>query len=294
MKIMIFGSNGLLGSNLYRYFSLIPKYRVIPIDKSIDIRDFNAVLGIINKENPDFCINAVAMSDPDSCELDPKKALDINYIGAMNITNAGLKFNAQSIHFSSDYVYSGVVKEYWESDLPDPLQFYGKTKMAMENSLQAKSVILRIPFLYGINWAKNSGFVNTVYHKIINKIPLYISDQRRRYFTWVWDVCKYVEQLINSFEVGVYNLSNNDNYSKYEVVEKILKAMKLTSDDIFMVIEGHTYIDLANRPTDLYKLNTDLLFKKFGNLFSNIDIVLNAEINAFIDLDEKDVFDQAY
>jgi dTDP-4-dehydrorhamnose reductase len=283
MRIAVFGSNGLLGSNICSYFSKKDNCKVLALDRTIDIRNYNAVLSAIEDTKPDFCINAIALSDPDNCELSPQEAFDVNYVGAVNITNAAAKYNGLSVHFSSDYVFSGVKSEYSESDLPDPLQFYGKTKMALENSLQDRSAVFRLPFLYGVSQAHNRGFINNLCNKIILGENLYISDIRQRYFTWAGDICLYLDELISNYDTGIYNLSSGACYSKHEVSEKVLKIFQdagiNTGSSIMKSDQAKT---LAKRPSGQLKLNTNLLIERFGNRFSDIDLVLEYEINAVI------------
>ncbi|MCG7848427.1 MAG: sugar nucleotide-binding protein, partial [ANME-2 cluster archaeon] len=112
IKTLIFGTGGMLGTDLCRVFPDAVKLT----HDDIDIADKAQVIEIIKRIGPDVVINAAAYTDVDGCEDNRKLAFDVNGRAPGYIAKACSLVGAKLVHFSTDYVFDGSKTEYVESD----------------------------------------------------------------------------------------------------------------------------------------------------------------------------------
>ena len=177
MKILITGADGMLGNTLCNYIGRkYPEHHIIKTNRNtMDIIDFESVMGCIKQTNPDVVIHCAAMTNVDLCESKPDLAFEINHIGTDNIAVACHSYNARMIYISTDYVFSGDKKySYIEDDKTDPMTIYGKSKLAGEQSIKETCnnyCIIRTGWLYG---PTGKNFVRTMLSLMLDKDhPLY-------------------------------------------------------------------------------------------------------------------------
>lgn len=158
-KICVIGASGLLGyriiqsSNNYEIFGTYNQTPIIHDRVSLiklDITnpaDYEKIIEI----KPDFIINAAAITDVDYCEKYREKAHLVNVIGTRNIVKIAEKLNCKLVHISTDGIFSGKDLHYKEDDPPNPVNYYGQTKLESENEVKILDdyLILRTNILYG-------------------------------------------------------------------------------------------------------------------------------------------------
>ncbi|HII79588.1 MAG TPA: NAD(P)-dependent oxidoreductase, partial [Methanosarcina sp.] len=158
IKTLIIGSSGMLGSDLCKTFPDAVKLT----HHDLDITDREQVIESILKIKPDVVINAAAYTNVDGCEDNKELAFQVNGYGPGYIAEACARAGAKLVHFSTDYVFDGSKKEYVESDIPDPINVYGDSKLLGEKKIIENMDdyrIVRISWLFGIH-GKN--FVETM------------------------------------------------------------------------------------------------------------------------------------
>lgn len=163
-RLLVIGSNGMLGQRIVeRYLnddsvemkcaSAEPESFIEGVSYSqIDISQKYQVRELILNFFPDFVINAAAYTNVDKSESDKETAWKINVNGAENIALYSWTIDAHMIHFSTDYIFDGKNGPYSEIDKPNPICYYGRTKLASENSIRSsgvRSTIIRTNILYG-------------------------------------------------------------------------------------------------------------------------------------------------
>lgn len=167
MKILITGSNGLLGQKLVYALAgkprvdlvatskgenrihLIEGYRYLPLD----ITSKQEVDAVIAKERPDCVINTAAMTNVDACEKDQQGCMALNVEAVRYLTEACKPYNTHFIHISTDFVFDGENGPYRESDTPHPLSHYAWSKLESEKVVAASGLdhaILRTIIIYGV------------------------------------------------------------------------------------------------------------------------------------------------
>ena len=154
MKVLITGSNGMLGHDLIDV--LDGKHELIKTtSKSLDITDEDKVKDYIVNENPDIVINSAAYTDVDGCETNEEIAYKVNGEGVKNLALACKVVDCPLLHISTDYVFNGENNKPWmEDDEVGPISIYGKSKLQGEEAIESildKFFIIRTSWLYGIN-----------------------------------------------------------------------------------------------------------------------------------------------
>ncbi len=162
MKIIILGSNGQLGYELSK--TLEKNFNIITFSKKeLDITDFNSMKNIIDLVKPDIVINAAAYTSVDNAEKNPILTYKVNSEAPQNIAYLLEKSGGVLIHFSTDYVFNGKKKfPYLETDEPNPINVYGKSKLSGENKIKAHMhnyFILRTSWVIG---TKGNNFVSKI------------------------------------------------------------------------------------------------------------------------------------
>ena len=174
-KLFIIGGSGLVGSTLIHYAS--PKYKIhftynrneITFDKThstqINLLDNrNKIINLIKEFQPNIIVNTAAHSSVDLCEKNHKIADQLHVEVTRDITDVSKDIDSKLIYFSTDSIFPGEVgKKYTELDEPDPINYYGKTKLQAEKIIlngSVNNVILRTAVVYG--WHEKSRFTNWI------------------------------------------------------------------------------------------------------------------------------------
>ena len=222
MKVMVTGSNGMLGTDLCEIFKN-NDFEVIPMTQNdFDITNLNQTIEKIKEYNPDVVIHPAAYTNVDACEENIDLAYQINSIGARNVALACKEIDAAMVYISTDYVFDGTSSTpYKEFDVASPQSIYGKSKLAGENYVRdilSKYYIVRTAWLYGKN-GKN--FVITMID-LASKMPqLKVVNDQNGCPTYTKDLSEAIAQLIKKPAYGVYHLSNSEPTTWYGFTQEI-------------------------------------------------------------------------
>lgn len=174
--ILITGSNGLVGRELIRAFAKEKDFAVVatssstdkigvPVFNQLDIRNRPGVFHLINSVKPDVIIHSAAISAPDVCETDKELCNAVNIEGTRNVADAANELNIPILFLSTDFVFDGVDGPYTENDTPNPISYYGWSKLEGEKIIRQlpKWAIVRTVLVYGDTVGLNrSNFVTWV------------------------------------------------------------------------------------------------------------------------------------
>ena len=265
MKVLITGSNGLLGQKLLHKLRVDKGINLVAISRgenrvseksgyiyfNLDITDNDEVERVIVEQMPDVVINTAAMTNVDMCE-DKKDACDALNVNAVQyLANACQKINAHLIHISTDFIFDGEDGPYTEEDKPNPLSYYGLSKLKSEQLLQdhmVKWTILRTIIIFGIGerlskenivlWAKGA---------LEKGDSLNIIDDQFRAPTLAEDLADACILAAKKKAYGIFNASGKDIMSVYEMVERIRKYYGLDNTNLSR-ISTSTLNQKAKRP----------------------------------------------
>jgi dTDP-4-dehydrorhamnose reductase len=251
-RILVTGSNGQLGKCLQKiagnYNSLDFKF----LDsKGLDITNVKSVNSAFKSGNYDYCINCAAYTNVEQAEKTPERAFAVNADGVNNIATACKNNNVVLIHISTDYVFDGKKEgAYYVDDIPNPINEYGRSKLAGENYIQKildKYYIIRTSWLY-------SEYGNNFYKTIINKAHtervLYITDEQTGCPTNANNLAKYILNFITSqnTKYGLYHFTDGKAMTWYDFAKKILIEGNL--DKKVRVEKAKNYRTFAARPAN--------------------------------------------
>jgi dTDP-4-dehydrorhamnose reductase len=227
MKVLITGSNGMLGSTLSSYLKT-EGYDVYDCAKDkLDVTDYNHVqLTLTAIEKLDLVIHCAAYTKVDQAESEPELAYFINGYGTENVAIICNKLNVPMLYISTDYVFDGEKKEpYTIWDTTNPLSVYGKSKLAGEISVQRHLrdfYIIRTSWLYGPN-GKN--FVETMLDLAKKGEPLRVVSDQTGSPTSTLSLAKLIGELIIRKRFGVYHATDDGVTNWFEFACQITKGL---------------------------------------------------------------------
>lgn len=246
MKILITGSNGLLGQKLVYKLrndaghtciaTARGENRLVKQDgyiyESLDITDKKNVEAVFEKHLPDVIINTAAMTNVDACETEKETCWLMNTTAVehqvntlQDLKNKNANYNPHFIHLSTDFIFDGTHGPLDESEKPNPLSYYAESKLAAEKIVTESSLdwaIARTVLVYGIVdnmsrsnivlWVKS----NLEQGKIINVV-----DDQFRTPTLAEDLADGCILIAKKRATGIYNISGKDFYSILELANVV-------------------------------------------------------------------------
>ena len=161
-KILLFGKIGQVGWELRR--TLAPMSRLVCVDyPEVDFTQPDSIRTWMRETAPDIVVNAAAYTAVDKAEAETALALKINGEAPGVMAEEAKKLGALLVHYSTDYVFDGAkTAPYVETDTPNPLGAYGRTKLAGDQAIQAAGcahLIFRLCWVYG---ARGNNFLLTM------------------------------------------------------------------------------------------------------------------------------------
>ena len=265
MKILITGSNGLLGQKLLHKLRLDSSVQLIATSKGenrvskkegytyfdLDIIDNNAVARLVSSEKPQVVINTAAMTNVDLCEDEKKDCDALNVEAVRYLADACVKVDAHLIQISTDFIFDGENGPYKEEDKPNPLSYYGLSKLKSEEVLQAHSVkwtVLRTIIVFGVGENLSKGnIVLWAKGALAKGDPLNIIDDQFRAPTLAEDLADICILAAKKKALGIFNASGKDIMSIYEIVERIAKHYGSTTENLNKISTA-TLNQTAGRP----------------------------------------------
>lgn len=239
-KILITGSNGLLGQAVSSVFSRESDFRLLLTsfeDKPfLDVKSKYRKLDITNKEDvkriasefkPDVIINCAAFTDVDRCESEREACWKLNVDAVKNLIIASRINNSKIIHISTDYIFDGKNGPYDELHTPNPVSFYGRSKLAGENALTLSGVdyaILRTIVLYGFGKMVKPNFALWLIDKLKNNEPVNIVTDQTGNATISDDLAYAILKVTENDFKGVYNIAGKDIISRYDFAMNVCEV----------------------------------------------------------------------
>jgi dTDP-4-dehydrorhamnose reductase len=247
MKIVLFGKSGQLGGELQRTLPILGE--VVSLDREeLDLCDLDAIQKLLSKLEPTIIINASAYTDVDLAEKETDLTMKINALAPGVMAEMSRKLGAILIHYSTDYVFDGKKNvPYTESDPTNPLNVYGKSKLAGEENISQAGdayLILRTSWVYSL---RRNSFVNKVLKwSRQNKTLKIVSDQVSSP-TWARTLAEITSFVLaqnkkDRYEnirerLGIYHLTGGGYTSRYEWAKQILSNDPEPSEQIVQTIE---------------------------------------------------------
>ncbi|MGH8604116.1 MAG: dTDP-4-dehydrorhamnose reductase [Gammaproteobacteria bacterium] len=239
MRILLTGKNGQVGWELER--TLAPLGEVIALGRDgMDLADADSVCRVIREVRPKLIVNAGAYTAVDKAESDPELAMKINGVAPGVMAEEAKKLNAALVHYSTDYVFDGIKTErYKEEDAPNPVNVYGRTKLAGERAIQVVDLphlILRTSWVYGL---RGKNFLLTIQRLAKERDEIRIVEDQIGTPTWSRMIAETTAHVLTkccassigslSFSSGVsglYNLTASGATSWYGFAQAIIASFR--------------------------------------------------------------------
>lgn len=266
MRILITGSNGLLGQKLVAALRTDPTVALIATSRgedrtpeplgerfrSLDITVADEVDAVFDATRPDVVIHTAAMTNVDACELDPEACHLQNVAATANLVKASQAQNAHFIHLSTDFIFDGREGPYREEDRPAPLSIYGQSKLDAEriviDSGLSRWAIARTIIVYGVaKGLSRSNVILWAKGALEKGQPIKVVDDQWRMPTLAEDLADGCIRIAQRGATGIFNLSGPDGMSILELVQRVGTFFKLDTS-VITVVKSDTLGQPARRP----------------------------------------------
>lgn len=265
MKILLTGVTGQVGHHLKPVLEARGWEVIAPTRDTLDLADPDSIVRTVQEIKPQLIINPAAYTAVDKAESEPELAMAINGIAPGIFAEQAKQLGIPLIHYSTDYVFNGTKRgpdgelvPYTEEDIPNPINVYGKTKLAGEKAIlesRCQYLILRTSWVYSTH-GKN--FLLTMLHLAKERDELRIVDDQSGAPTWAGWIALTTTDMIDSYKNqklknhGLYNFVNDGTTTWRSFAQEIfIQAKHLGHINKIPLIYGITsqeYPTPAERP----------------------------------------------
>jgi dTDP-4-dehydrorhamnose reductase len=239
MRLVITGAAGMLGRDVARAARAENHEVVALAHDELDLLDAEAVRTTIAAERPGAVINCAAWTDVDGAEADEAAATRLNGDAAGNLAAAAAEAGAAIVHPSTDYVFDGTGnRPYVESDPTDPVNAYGRSKLAGEQAVAAanpRHFVVRTSWLFG---AHGRNFVETMLGLASAGGPVLVVRDQVGCPTYTAHLAEALVRLVDGESYGLHHIAGGGECSWFEFANEIFeragtdtRAMSCTSDE---------------------------------------------------------------
>lgn len=244
MKILITGSNGLLGQKLVELL-VSENIEVIATSKgsnrlslkdgyiydSMDITDADNIHFIFARYQPSVVINTAAMTNVDQCEIDHKGCQLLNVEAVKNLIDACGKISAHLIHLSTDFVFDGTKGSLTEEDQPNPISFYGHSKLTSEKLVIESTLkwsIIRTILVYGVAQdMSRSNIILWVKRSLESGKEIQVVNDQWRTPTLAEDLAWGCYLVAKNGVRGIFHISGDEMITPYQLALKTADFFEL-------------------------------------------------------------------
>ena len=283
MNIIITGFKGLLGSSLLEI--LKGENNITGVDlPEYDISDSVTVERIFESVSPDIVINCAAMTNVDLCEMERDKAYAANSKGPGILADICSEKGVRLIHYSTDYIFDGRKGLNNIFDIPDPLNYYGMSKLFGEFGILARRnllfSIIRTNVLFGHKG--NANFINWLNNCLKTGKSVRIVDDQYNNPCYIDDIVDFTLHIIKKDLFGsIYHTGSSDYMNRFDFSLKFAEIMNYDTRLISPVstgefkqkacrpLKGGLDILETERKTGFSFSRTEESFKKLKKIFES-------------------------
>lgn len=282
-RVLITGANGLLGQELVKLMSRFAEYDVLATGKDpaprfsdascgyvpLDVTSPQDVRLIFQDFAPDVVVNCAAMTQVDQCELSREECWKVNVDAVEHLAKSCKSTGARMIQVSTDFIFDGMDGPYAEDARPNPISFYGKSKLAAENATRGAGLdkwgIARTVLVFGTgNGLTRSNFARWVIDSLSDGRPIEVVNDQWRTPTYAPDLAAGIERMVRFHKTGLYHISGRELLTVYDFARTIADVCELDASLIRPTDAGH-FRQTALRPARtgfiILKAETELGYK---------------------------------
>ena len=294
MKILLTGSNGLLGQKLVARLHQEPGVELVATSRGpnklaahfpvvrfvpLDVSSATQVQQVLARERPTHVIHTAATTNADECELHRAACWQHNVSAVKHLVAACAALNIHLTHLSTDFVFSGEAGPLAEDAVPAPVNFYGESKLAAEHLVQASPgrwAIARTVLVYGV--AHNYGRTNLVLwvrDSLRTGQPIKVVADQWRTPTLAEDLAEGCWLLARQAAQGIYHLSGDEFITPYDLALRVAAHFNLDAT-LIKRVDASSFSQPARRPARtgfrIEKARRDLGYQPHS-LAEGIDLV---------------------
>lgn len=267
MRILLTGSNGMLGSDLLKKLGetshdILATGRGedrtdISIShsnityKELDILSLEAVVEATDSFKPQLIIHGAAMTQVDECEQNKTTCYATNVTGTDNLIAAADRVQARLMYISTDFVFSGKDGPYKEGDPTAPVNYYGETKELAECHVMESGLdwcIIRTILLYGkADPAKRSNFIYWVKNQLESGKQIKVVNDQIRTPTFIPDLTEGILLAIENHAAGIFHISGEEVMTPYEMAQRIAQYLDL-NPSLMTPVDASVFSQAGRRP----------------------------------------------
>lgn len=247
MKVLVTGANGQLGYDVIEVLKLRNIECCGTTRNDFDLCDFTSAEKFITAFHPDVIIHCAAYTAVDKAEEEKELCRAVNAVGTENIAKICKKINAKMLYISTDYVFDGTKKGFYEvDDMPNPINVYGQTKLEGEQAVQKildRYFIVRVSWVFGEH---GNNFVKTMLRLGKERKEINVVSDQVGSPTYTVDLALLLVDMIQTDKYGIYHATNDGECSWAEFAEEIFKVAGMNVN--VKHITSDEYFTKANRP----------------------------------------------
>lgn len=264
MKILVTGSNGLLGQKLIQLLDSDPEIDLVATARSplsislqrgvyqkMDIENKEDIVSAFFEHKPEIVINTAAMTQVDDCEMQKEKCWKANVTSVELLTEACQWYTTHLVHVSTDFIFDGTHGPLDENEKPAPVNYYGESKLAAEEVIKASSIewsILRTVLVYGITPdMSRSNIVLWVKNSLEQGKKINVVNDQWRTPTLAEDLAMGCYLAAKQKAKGIYNISGKDFMSPYDIAVQTARFFQLDAS-LINVTDSTQFKQPARRP----------------------------------------------
>ncbi len=263
-KVLVTGANGLVGQKLVMHLSKRSDIEVIGTGRgecripnftgryfSTDLTSADEVNALFDQIKPNSVVHTAAMTNVDQCELNQAECWANNVGAVSHLVKACERHSTFLLHFSTDFIFNGTSGPYREEDQPDPISYYGLSKLEAEKIVQKSSIswaIGRTVLVYGIaNDMSRSNIVLWVKKSLEDGKNIKVVNDQWRTPSLAEDLVLASELILDKKATGIFNLSGSDLMTPYDLAIAVADFFHLDKNLIEQV-DGSIFTQPAKRP----------------------------------------------
>jgi dTDP-4-dehydrorhamnose reductase len=249
MKYLITGKNGQLAKAFAKRFEELSFDYLAPEESRCDITNSDVIGKLVESYRPGAIINCAAYNLVDRAEQERDRAYAVNAEGPRVLAEAARDQGAFLVHFGSDYVFDGKKENglYREDDPTNPLNEYGKTKLAGEQAvievLETHSILFRLSWVFGTG---QQNFIHKFLERVKRGEPLTVTYDEFSVPTWTETVVDVTMRALEQGATGLYHCTNSGYCSRFEWAKMILRQQGI--DKFIRPVSMDTFKQPAQRP----------------------------------------------
>ncbi|MDW3196344.1 MAG: SDR family oxidoreductase [Cytophagales bacterium] len=263
-KVLVTGSNGLLGQKLVELYANREGIELIATGRgadrnggsshtycTMDITSQEDINDVFGRFQPDAVINCAAMTQVDQCEEDREACWLQNVTAVKYLMEVCAQYNSFLLHLSTDFIFDGEAGPYEEDATPNPLSYYGESKLASEQLLVNSNIewaIARTILVYGIvRDMSRSNIILWVKKSLEERKEIKVVNDQWRTPTLAEDLAIGCALIVDKKAQGVFNISGKDLLTPYEMALKTAEFFELDTATM-METDGSIFKQPASRP----------------------------------------------